>query len=81
MSGTAQETIVTRSPDFVKELQKKVRKDLGKGIWFLARELNPGTAAMERTLHGDLRHHSCKMCRGLFTATARNNRLKKAKNF
>ena len=37
---------VARSPEFVKELQKKVRKDPGKGIRSLAREMNVGVTTM-----------------------------------
>ena len=71
---------VSRSPEFVKELQKKVQKDPGKGIRSLAREMNVGVTTMKRALNEDLRYHSYKMRKGqLLTDKARKNRLKKAK--
>ena len=70
---------VVRPPDFVNELQK-AREDPDKGIRSLAREMNVGAAPMKHALNDDIRYHSYQRHRGhLLTATAQNDRLKKAK--
>ena len=70
---------MARSPDFVQKLQK-VRKDPGKEIRSLAREMNVGVATMKLALNEDPRYYFRNRRMGQFlTSTARNNRLKKAK--
>ena len=64
---------LARSQNFVRELQKKMQYDPGRGRGFrsLAREMNIGVATVKLVLNENLRYHSCKMCEErLLIATA-----------